>query len=127
MYKQNEFSEQLEAALGKTKFMFPYSIDVSKDGKSAIVAAGTEDPDFPELYVVRNGEAYKLNDNGTLIDAGIRRAAWAENERDVLTFDDDGVGLLICNDSTTEVSQYDEVDNTTSYIESKLESVKCFI
>ena len=65
----NQMTDEMWAALPHDAYV-PYSVDISTDGTRALLALGTEDPDFPELWIyhANTSSAQRIDDRSVLVD-----------------------------------------------------------
>lgn len=123
----NEVPDEIQKMMDHEDYEFcVQSIDVSPDGKRALILGIYEDPDFPEMFVysVDTGTVRQL-DGDEFIDMPLGKAFWAPNGVDfyVNYHIDDTMYLCTFDTEAYTVTEFDEVEERTDYIEAKLKEV----
>ena len=131
MLETNKVTDEIRKSLDRKDYEFGIqSLDVSADGKKALVLGIFEDPDFPEIFVysAKSGKARRVNNEGAFIDVPMGKAFWAENGRDfyVNRYDCDTLYRVEFDTKTYKIKRFEEVEQSDGYIETKLRQVLDF-
>lgn len=128
MLKTNQVTDEIRKTLDRRDYEFGIqSIDVSADGKKALLLGIFEDPDFPEVFVysARSGKARRVNNDGAFIDVPMGKAFWAANGRDfyINRYDCDTLYRVELDSKSYKIKSFEEVEQSDEYIEAKLRQV----